>query len=208
MPGPLHPLPPGSQGSCSQAQKRARASGCPGGPPSLVQPLSQGTHLGVNLPSVPAAPAAGRRPLTPGPSPAPREPPWVQPPGARALRLRTFPGPGEATASVAPGRHPSDSRHCWALSLRAAPGPEPPAAPRAERLGAGPRHGAGPEGSLRLAGGVRQLCAPWRGDSRCPYATSSAGGRAGTGRGGAGSGLPAGTGWGLAASCPCAAGAG
>lgn len=153
MPGPLHPLPPGSHGSCSQAQKRARASGCPGGPPSLVQPLSQGTHLGVNLPSAPAAPAAGRRPRTPGPSPAPREPPWVQPPGAGALRLRTFPGPGEATASVAPGRHPSDSRHCWALSLRAAQGPG--ASGRAEGGAAG--------GGTAARGGARGVAKTRRG---------------------------------------------
>lgn len=123
-------------------RKGARTSGSPGGASALsiagARPPS--THLGAGPPSAPAAPAAGRHPPTPGWGPAPRAPPWVPPPGAAAIRPRTSSGPSQATASVAPGRRPSCSRSCWALR----PGAPASAAGRAERLGAGPRGGAGP----------------------------------------------------------------
>lgn len=87
--GSSHPLPPALPGSRrlrGQAGKAARTTESPRGPPSRVQPIGRSTHLGAGLPSAPAAPAAGRRPPTPGPGPAPRAPPWVPPPAAEALR--------------------------------------------------------------------------------------------------------------------------
>jgi hypothetical protein len=80
-PSPLAPA-----GLRAQAGKGRRTSGSGGwaaAPP--------GTHLVAGQPSAPAAPAAGRRPPTPGPGPAPRAPPWglvpVPPPSDRELPL-------------------------------------------------------------------------------------------------------------------------
>lgn len=117
--------------------------------------------------------------------PEPSSPRASMGPAAAALRPRTLPGPRESTASVAPGRRPSDSGRCWALRPRAALGP-----------GASDRAEGG-------AGGGRG-----RGAGRGPGVAETFQGRppalralAGTGRGGTGPGLPAGAGQGPAAPC-------
>lgn len=117
--------------------------------------------------------------------PEPSSPRASMGPAAATLRPQTFPGLSEATASVAPGRRPSDSGRCWALRPRAALGPG--ASDRAEGGAAGGRGrgaGRGPGGAETFQGRPPALR-----------------GLAGTGRGGAGPGLPAGAGQGPAAPC-------
>lgn len=129
-----------------------------------------GTHLGAGPPSAPAAPAAGRRPPTPGWGPAPRALPWVPPPGAAALGPWTCRGPGATTASMAPGRRANVSRRCWALRPPAAQGPGATGRAEAERPGGGAeaRGGAGVAGTRRgrplaLRASARRTAGLWRG---------------------------------------------
>lgn len=149
--GPRLPWP-GPEGS-----EDLWVSQCPALPGAAARPS---THLGASPRSAPAAPAAGRRPRTPGPSPAPRAPPWVPPPllsGPKLSRGSARPRPQWPRAGVR--ATPGAAGRCahgppW--------GPEPRTARRAERPGGGAAGRGGARGALRLSRGVRRLFAPWR----------------------------------------------
>ena len=109
-----------------------------------MQPLGPGTHLGAGLPSAPAAPAAGRRPPTPGPGPAPRAPPWVPAARRRGSPALNFPGARRDHGLKGPG--PASER------LPALLGAAPAGRPGARRLG--PRGGGAAGGGAAARGGA------------------------------------------------------